>query len=164
MRATLRRIERLGARARMSAATAPSVTSSLSRLNSSVLVSKGAQTSALCVTTCSTRAFSTNVPISQLSSEEKQNLINNILQKWSHLNKEGTALMSAGLPSDLEQAESFFRQAMNAVAILKSSPYRLISMSNLGSCLLRRNRPADAVHLFRSILMDVTALQRVRGR
>jgi len=101
------------------------------------------------------RALSTSA--TPLSKEEAHKM----LLKWSELNREGMSRLKQGSDIDLEEAERLFREASQSIAMLGNTPYKLISNANLASCLLRRNRAADAIVLFNEALSDQKGLQQL---
>lgn len=83
------------------------------------------------------------------------------LQRWSELNRKGMQLLQQGNASDYEAAEGCFREACAVVEGIPNSPHRILSLANLASCLVRRSKPGDAIHIFRALLLDRAALAKV---
>lgn len=89
------------------------------------------------------------------------NTSNTLVQKWSELNRNGMQLLQQGNATDYEAAEACFREACTVVDSIPASPHRILSMANLASCLVRRSKPGDAIHIFRSLLLDRASLSKV---
>jgi hypothetical protein len=79
-----------------------------------------------------------------------------IARRWSELNQQGMASLQAGTAPDLDAAERCFREAALITAhVATTTPYRALSMANLGSCLVRKGRCDDALHIFLPLIPEL---------
>lgn len=100
----------------------------------------------------STRQFSTTI-----SHEETMQ----ILSEWSIKNQEGMKHLQGATEMELNHAERCFREATNQASLFPRLPYRSLSMANLASCMMRRGRVQDAIHMFRQVLTDLPRFPQV---
>ncbi len=100
----------------------------------------------------SSRSFSTTI-----SHEETMK----ILSEWSVQNQEGMKYLQGTTDTELTQAERCFREATNKASLFPRLPYRSLSMANLASCMMRRGRVQDAIHMFRHVVMELPRFPQV---